>query len=126
MTFFPTKREFDIIRYKAKLSLLSEASSTYLSYLWWIFEPMISLGIYYIVFGLIFHRGTEDFIPFLLIGLVSWQWFSQTIEHCANSINGNVAIISNVKFRKLILPSVNIIIDTVKFTIVFCILLVFL
>lgn len=124
--FFPSVKEINIILYKAKIHLISEASSTYLSYLWWIFEPLISLGIYYLVFGVIFQRGTEDFIPFLLVGLVTWQWFSQSIEHCANSINGNVSLICNIKFRKLILPSINIAIDTVKFFIVFFVLLVFL
>jgi lipopolysaccharide transport system permease protein len=94
--------------------------------MWWIFEPIISLAIYYLIFGVIFQRGTEDFIPFLLIGLVTWQWFSNIISHFSNSINGNIALITNINFPKIILPSVNIVMDTVKFLVVFIILLIFL
>ena len=124
--FLVSKQHRDIIYYKAKVHLRSEASNTYLSYLWWIFEPIISLGIYYLIFGVIFARGTENFVPFLLIGLVTWQWFGNIVSHCCNSINGNIALITNVSFPKVILPSVNIIMDTVKFFVVFAILLVFL
>ncbi|MBY6198495.1 ABC transporter permease [Vibrio hangzhouensis] len=124
--FLLSKQHRDIIYYKARVHLRSEASSTYLSYLWWIFEPIISLGIYYLIFGVIFASGTEDFIPFLIIGLVTWQWFNNIVSHCANSINGNIALITNVSFPKVILPSVNIVMDSVKYSVVFMILLVFL
>lgn len=124
--FLLSKQHRDIIYYKSKVHLRSEASNTYLSYLWWVFEPIISLGIYYLIFGVIFERGTENFVPFLLIGLVTWQWFSNIVSHCSNSINGNIALITNVSFPKIILPSVNIVMDTVKFSVVFLILLVFL
>jgi lipopolysaccharide transport system permease protein len=116
----------EIIYLKAKIHLRSEASKTYLSFLWWVFEPIISLGIYYLIFGVILQRGTEDFVPFLLIGLVTWQWFANSVSHCSNSINNNLALIAQFNFPKIILPSINIVIDGFKFIIVFLLLLVFL
>lgn len=124
--FLVPKQYREVIYLKASIHLKSEASKTYLSFLWWIFEPIISLGIYYLVFGVILQKGTEDFVPFLLIGLVTWQWFSNSVSHCSNAINNNLVLIAQVNFPKIILPSINIVIDGFKFIIVFILLLVFL
>lgn len=124
--FLVKKHYRDIIYFKARVHLRSEASRTYLSFLWWALDPLIALAIYYVVFGLIFKKGTPDYIPFLLIGLVTWQWFANTISHSMESVNGNTALISQVNFPKIILPSVNVVIDTFKFAIIFAILMVFL
>ncbi|MCO1333546.1 ABC transporter permease [Microbulbifer sp. OS29] len=102
----------------------SEASKTYLSFLWWIIEPIFSMAIYYFIFGVVFQRGTEDFIPFLLVGLVVWQWFAQCVNHCSAAITQNHALISQVNFPKVVLPSINIVMDTFKFSIVFSLLLI--
>jgi lipopolysaccharide transport system permease protein len=127
LTLFLVPKQYrQIIYFKAKIHLKSEASKTYLSFLWWAFEPIISMAVYYVVFGLIFQRGTEDFIPFLLIGLVTWQWFSNTTGHCASSINNNLALISQFYLPKIVLPSINVVMDSFKFGIVFLLLLVFL
>lgn len=82
------------------------------------------MAIYYFIFGVVFKRGTEDFVPFLLVGLVVWQWFAQCVNHCSVAINQNQALISQVNFPKLVLPSINIVMDTFKFSIVFILLLI--
>ncbi|MCX2779821.1 ABC transporter permease [Microbulbifer thermotolerans] len=121
---FLKKHYRDIVFYKALCNLRSEASKTYLSFLWWILEPVLSMAIYYFIFGVVFQRGTEDFIPFLLVGLVVWQWFAQSVSHCSVAINQNYALISQVNFPKVVLPSINIVMDTFKFSIVFTLLLI--
>ncbi|MCX2784428.1 ABC transporter permease [Microbulbifer thermotolerans] len=121
---FLKKHHRDIVFYKALCNLRSEASKTYLSFLWWILEPVFSMAIYYFIFGVVFQRGTDDFVPFLLVGLVVWQWFAQSINHCSIAINQNYALVSQVNFPKVVLPSINIVMDTFKFSIVFVLLLI--
>lgn len=82
------------------------------------------MAIYYFIFGVVFDKGTEDFVPFLLVGLVVWQWFAQCVSHCSIAINQNQALISQVNFPKLVLPSINMVMDTFKFSIVFSLLLI--
>ncbi|MDI4652855.1 MULTISPECIES: ABC transporter permease [Pseudoalteromonas] len=108
------------------MQLKSEASKTYLSFLWWVIEPTIFMGIYYLVFGIILQRGTEDFIPFLLIGLITWRWFSNSISSCSNSINGSMSLINQINFPKVILPSITLVVVAFKFFIIFALLLCFL
>ncbi|XQW85889.1 ABC transporter permease [Thalassotalea piscium] len=124
--FLVSKHYRDIIFYKALVQLKSEASKTYLSFIWWMLEPIIFMGIYYIVFAVILKRGTEDFVPFLLIGLVTWRWFSNSVQSSAGSIDGALGLVSQLNFPKIILPSITLVMVAFKFLIIFTLLLVFL
>lgn len=124
MILQPRNRE--LIFYKAYANLSAEASRTYLSFLWWIFEPILSMAVFYVVFGVLLNRGTEDFVPFLLIGLITWQWFANTITHGMTSILGNNMLMNQVHLPKSIFPSIIILMDAFKFFIVFALILIFL
>jgi len=121
-----TPHYFDLILYKAYADLRSEAEKTYIGFLWWILDPIIFMSIFYIVFGLLLKRGTEDFIPFLLIGLVVWRWFQNTVSHGANTILINRGLMRQVYLPKIIFPIVVILIDLTKFAFVFILLLIYL
>ncbi len=116
----------ELIWYKTWAGLRAEASQNYLSFLWWIFEPLLSMGIYYLVFGLLIQRGTPDFVPFLLIGLITWQWLANTIVHSLNSIVGSRQLMTQVDLPKAVFPSVIAGMAVIKFSVVFVLLLVFL
>ncbi|HFD11300.1 MAG TPA: ABC transporter permease [Crenotrichaceae bacterium] len=116
----------ELIWYKTWAGLRAEASQNYLSFLWWIFEPLLSMAVYYLVFGVLIKRGTADFVPFLLIGLITWQWFANTIIHSMNSILGSRQLMTQVDLPKAVFPSVIAGMDIIKFSCVFVLLLVFL
>ncbi len=116
----------ELIWYKTWAGLRAEASQNYLSFLWWIIEPLLSMAIYYLVFGVLMQRGTDDFIPFLLIGLITWQWFANTIISSLNSILGSRALMTQVDLPKAVFPSVVAGMAVIKFSCVFILLLVFL
>ena len=120
------RRTLDIILYKTYAELKSEAQRTYIGLLWWILEPVLFMGIFYFVFAVLFQRGGENFVPFLLIGLVVWHWFQATIAQCSTSILVNRPLIQQVYVPKAVFPMVVILTNTIKFTVVYVLLLVFL
>lgn len=115
-----------LIFYKTYADLKAETERTYLGFLWWIFEPIMFMLVFYIIFGLLMNRGPEDFVPFLLIGLTTWQWMKSCINHGANTILQNRALLQRVYLPKVIFPTVLILTDTVKFIFIFALLLVYL
>jgi len=119
-------RYFDLILYKTFADLRSEAAKTYIGFLWWVLDPIISMIIFYVVFGLLMKRGTEDFVPFLLVGLTAWRWFHSSINNGGNSILISKGLIRQVFIPKAIFPLVVILTDFFKFSFVLGILLVFL
>lgn len=116
----------EIILYKVYADLRSESERTYVGYLWWIIEPVIQMAIYYAVFEFILVRRTEDFVSFLLVGVVVWRWFQQTLIEGASSILAAQALINEVYLPKLILPTVSVLCNTLKFSLVLLLLLTFL
>lgn len=116
----------ELILYKTLADLRAEAAKTYIGFLWWVFDPLIFMAIFYVVFGLLLKRSTADFVPFLLIGLVSWRWFQNTITHSATSILGGRGLMRQVYVPKIIFPLVVILTDLVKFGIVLMLLLIYL
>src|SRR6056297_880614 len=116
----------ELVIVKVFMNLKSEASRTYLSFLWWILEPVMTMSVFYVVFGVLLNRRTDDFIAFLLVGLVTWQWFSNTISHGMSAIHHNSRVILSVDIPKEIFPLIEILMDVVKFSLVLVLLLGFL
>jgi lipopolysaccharide transport system permease protein len=116
----------EIIWYKALAELRAEAARSFLGFLWWIFEPVIYMAAFYVVFGLIFERGGAGFVPFLLCGLVAWKWFASTVTSAANSIPANSGLMQQVYLPKHVFPAIVLVVNTVKFLVVLGLLLVFL
>ncbi|MEA1052536.1 ABC transporter permease [Lamprobacter modestohalophilus] len=116
----------DLIFYKAFADLRAEAAKTYINYLWWVIDPILTMLIFYIVFGLIFQRDEEGFIQFLLTGLVVWTWYRQTISHACNSILSGKALMAQIHVPKIVFPTVVILTDVTKFVFVFALLILFL
>ena len=116
----------ELIWYKAYADLRVEASRGYLGIFWWALEPLLYMCAFYIVFGILFQRGGEDYIAFLLVGLVAWRWFGNTIKQGASSLIANMGLMQQVYVPKIVFPTVTIVTNTVKFLVVLTILLVFL
>ena len=116
----------DIILFKTWADLRAEASRAYIGFLWWFIEPILYMATFYLLFGLGLRYGGENFVYFLLCGLVPWKWFSSTISNGSRAIEANAGVIHQVYLPKYILPSITVMINTVKFSIILPLLLVFL
>ncbi len=114
----------DFILYKTWADLRSEARRYYISYAWWILGPVLEMAVFFIVFGVLLQRGTENFVPFLLIGVITWKWFGTTVQHCAKSILNSRGLVQRVYLPKTVFPLIVTCTDTFKFIIAFSIIIV--
>lgn len=115
-----------LVTIKVIANLQAEVSHHYLNYLWWVLEPLLHMLIFYIVFGLLLQRGTENFVAYLLTGLIPWLWFNRTILNSMMSIVQGRGLMMQVHLPKIILPTIVIFQDFVKQMIVMALLLLFL
>ena len=119
-------RLLDLVLFKAQSELRAEASRYYLTILWWVLEPILAMGVYYLVFGLLIIRNVPDYAPFLLIGIVGWQWFERSLLHAMTAIYRGGYLMNQVSIPKVFFPAVTLTVDTIKFLITLGLLLVFL
>jgi len=120
------RQYWELILYKTYADLRAETERTYMGFLWWIIEPVMFMGVFYVFFGLLLNQNKEGFVAFLLTSLTIWQWFKSCLSHGAESILGGHALMQQVYLPKIIFPIILIFTDSVKFIFIFSLLLVFL
>lgn len=119
-------RLLELIWTKAIFNLRSEVHRNYLSYGWWVLEPLLHMVVYYVVFGILLLRGGENFPVFLLTGLVPWMWFMKAISGSSNSILTGQNLMLQVGLPTVVFPLVSILQATLKQIPVFVLLIGFL
>jgi lipopolysaccharide transport system permease protein len=117
---------WQLVSIKVRFNLRSEAAQSYLSYAWWVLEPLLFMFIFYVVFKILLQRGTEDFVAFLLCGIVPFMWFSKSVNQSGMSIIQGKGLISQVYLPKTFFPLVLIGQNSVKQTLVFLLLFSYL
>ncbi len=116
----------DLIWVKVIGNLKAETARDYLGYCWWILEPLLQMIVYYFVFGVMLQRGTDNYVAFLLTGLIPWLWFARTVNRSTMSIVSGKPLMMQVYVPKIIFPLIVIVQDTVKQFFIFLLLLLFL
>lgn len=120
------KRYMEFIWYRALAEIKADVSRGFLGFAWWIIEPVMYMGAFYVIFGLIFRQRGADYVPFLLCGLVVWKWFDSAIRNASTSITHNMWLIYQVYLPKMVFPVIATLISTLRFALVFSMLLLFL
>jgi lipopolysaccharide transport system permease protein len=116
----------ELVLFSTYAELRAERARSYLGFVWWLAEPAMMMAAFWLVFDVILETGGRDYLPFLLIGLVVWQWMKSCITHAGHAIWTNLGLIRQVRVPVLIFPFVQMFADTVKFACVFVLLVAIL
>ena len=115
-----------LIYYRTLAELKIEASKAKLGVMWWLLDPAMYLLLFYVIFGIVFKRGEEGFVTFLLCGLVFWRWFDTSVRMCSNSILKERLLLDQVYLPKTVLPATILAVNTVKFALVLVLFIIYL
>lgn len=91
-----------LVDIKARMALKSEASKLYLSYLWWVLEPVLWVLMFFLVFTVLLGFGRD--LLFLMCGKVPFLWFSKSVVSGSNSIVGGKSLINQTNVPKQFFP----------------------
>ncbi len=99
-----SRREF--AWYMALGNLKARNASTALGLFWWVLNPLLLGGVYYLVFGVILSVSRD--LSYLLSGMFVFYYTATTLTGGANSIISNSRLLVNLSFPRLIMPIVAI------------------
>lgn len=111
----------DLIGLFVKRDFTVQYKQTILGPLWFVINPLLTTGIYTIVFGGIAGlstEGTPQFV-FYLISYALWMYFSTCVTQTANTFVGNAGIFGKVYFPRLTMPIATVLFSLVNFGVVF-------
>lgn len=83
-----------VIRYKGSL----------LGALWSFLEPVLMLGILYLIFSHVFKTGIENYPLYLLLGIILWNYFARSTGMGLASMIAKAGIINQTYFPREVLP----------------------
>jgi lipopolysaccharide transport system permease protein len=116
----------NLLYHTVRARLANELRLYYLHFVWWFAEPLLDMAIYYVVFAILLKQGTENYVPFLLIGIVFWAWFNRSLQNGSLSILHAKDLMAQMNLPKAFFPIATVCQDFVKQVFVMVVLLVFL
>ena len=88
----------------AIMALRADASKYFLGYVWWVLEPLLYVGVFYVVFNVILKSRTEDFLLFLMCGKLAFIWFSKSVVQASGGIVAAKGLIGKINAPKTLFP----------------------
>lgn len=90
-----------------------------LGVLWYLINPLVLMGAYYLMFGVLFKvagpEQPEHYPLFLLVGLVVWIFFSQAVLSAAPSLLEHGALVRKARFPRETIPASVVTVHLVTF-----------
>src|SRR4029077_10780412 len=92
---------------------------------WSLLNPLVLLGVYLVVFGLIFPNGKVPHYPiYLLAGLACWIFFSVSLQSSARSMIDSAELIKKVRFPRQLVAFSMVATKAVTFAVMIAIVVV--
>jgi len=79
-------------------------ASSVLGYAWSLIEPALFIGVYFIVFGKIFHAKYPHYPLFLATTILAWLWFNSTTTQALGALRTNARLITSIALPREVYP----------------------
>jgi homopolymeric O-antigen transport system permease protein len=121
----------DLLRYRELFANLfrrdfhAKYKGSVLGVAWSLLNPLVLLGVYLVVFGVLIKNGTIPHYPiYLLAGLACWIFFSVSLQTAARSMIDSAELIKKVRFPRQLVALSMVATQAVTFVVMVAILIV--
>lgn len=115
----------ELLKTNVKKEIRGKYKASVLGVLWSFITPLLQVVVYAIVFPYMMRDTGEDYIIYLVTGIIPWTYFQTVLMGCLTSIKSNAGIIKKVYFPREILPLSTALSGLINFFISCIIILVF-
>ncbi|MBR2953098.1 MAG: ABC transporter permease [Clostridia bacterium] len=96
------KKFWNYTVYAIQSDLKAEVAGSFLSWMWWILDPLLYMLVYSFVAVFVFNSREPYFPVFVFIGLNVWQFFSKVVKSGVKLIQGKKSIVTKVYIPKFV------------------------
>lgn len=98
------RREF--IRTMPRHDLHAQNMDTVLGNLWFLADPLLSTGVYYLIFGQLLKvdRGVDNYVAYLVVGVLIFRYFSSATITAARVMRRNETLMRSLYFPRASIP----------------------
>jgi len=107
----------ELFYFLAWRDILVRYKQTAIGIAWAILRPFLTMLVLTIIFGKLarFPSGSAPYPILVFAAMLPWQFFSNSLTECSNSLIGNAGLISKVYFPRLVIPTSSVIVSFVDF-----------
>ena len=116
-------REF--LKTSVKKDIRGKYKGSFLGVLWSFINPLLSVLVYAIVFSKIMRFNIDNYLIYLITGVLPWTFFTTAINTGMTSVLFNANIIKKVYFPRIILPISSVTSSMINFLISCIVIVVF-
>jgi ABC-2 type transport system permease protein len=95
---------WELLSQMVRTSLKVKYQGSALGFAWSLANPLLMLGIYYVIFTKVFKNPAPDFHVYLMAGLLAFTAFSQGVGNASGSVTANAGLVKKVHFPLMVLP----------------------
>ena len=91
---------------------------------WCLIRPFLTMVVFTVIFGKLagLPSGGVPYPVMVIAAMLPWQFFSNSLSECSNSLIANSSLLTKVYFPRLVVPASAVIVSLVDFFISFAIL----
>jgi len=116
----------ELVRYRflfeqmVRRELRQKYQGSLLGIAWYVINPLVLMGAYYLVFAVALRPGFhhEAYPLFLLVGLTVWIFFSQSLLAASSSLLDQGSLIRKARFPRETIPAATVAVQLVTFVVV--------
>lgn len=117
----------ELLKSNVKKEIRGKYKGSFLGVLWSFINPLLQVLVYAIVFPFLMRgNGTDNYLIYLVTGIIPWTFFTTSIIQGITSIRYNAGILKKVYFPREILPISVVLSGLINFLISCIIVFVFL
>ena len=94
----------ELLKSNVKKEIRGKYKGSFLGVLWSFINPLLQVAVYAIVFPYIMRVQTDNYLIYLIIGIIPWSFFTTVINQGMITVRINAGIIKKVYFPREILP----------------------
>ena len=94
----------ELLKTNIKKEIRGKYKGSFLGVLWSFVNPLLQVVVYAIVFPYIMRDTVDNYLIFLVVGIIPWTFFVTSVNQGMSSIRVNAGIIKKVYFPREILP----------------------
>lgn len=109
----------ELFYFLAWRDILVRYKQTFIGIAWALIRPFLTMVVFTVVFGNIAKLPSQG-VPYPILvfsAMLPWQFFSNSLSECSNSLITNSNLISKIYFPRLIVPTSAVVVSFVDFMI---------
>lgn len=94
----------ELLKTNVKKEIRGKYKGSFLGILWSFLNPLLMVAVYAIVFPYVMRIKTDNYLQYLICGVIPWNFFTTVMNQGIISVRTNAGIIKKVYFPREILP----------------------